>query len=151
MRITAQADTSFVPPGTGVPPTRTGELCSATPCVVDLPVGRYSLYLSSANGTFKHGDTDQLTVTEGLTYYVRSPGKYEPPTWLPWLPVLLVVAGVAVVTTGAVLAANDDSAVRTPGFVVLGGGVGLLTWGGIEYYDASRAKQQEGASTIWKW
>lgn len=150
MRVTAQADTSFVPPGAPVPPTRTGELCSSTPCIADLPVGRYKLYLSSADGTFLHGDTDQLDVTEGLTYYVRAPGHYEPPTWLAPLPLVLVITGAALLTTGLVMLIGTDQDLHTPGYFALGGGFALGTWGAFETYDASRAKQQAGATTVWK-
>jgi hypothetical protein len=151
MQITASADHSFVPPGGGVPATRTGELCRTTPCVVDLPVGQYELYLSSADGSFKHGDTDTLRVTEGLTYYVRAPGKYEPPRWFAALPIVLSIAASAALVTGSVLAADPgDSGTRTTGYVILGGGFALGVWAGIEIYDASRAKQQEGATTVWK-
>lgn len=150
MHVVAQADASFVPPGHSVPPTRTGDLCQATPCVADLPVGRYKLYLTSADGSFSHGDTDDITVTEGVTYYVRAPGRYEPPEWLRVYPVVLVTAAAAMAVTGIVLAAENEGTPRTAGLVMIGGGVVLGVWGGIELYDASRAKQQEGATTIWR-
>src|SRR5262245_10972846 len=50
MRISVRADESFIPPGMSVPPTRSGELC-VTPCVVDLPAGRYKLFLVSDDGS----------------------------------------------------------------------------------------------------
>jgi hypothetical protein len=150
MRITAQADTSFIPPGASAPPTRTGELCVRTPCIADLPVGRYKLYLSSADGAFTHGDTDELVVTEGVTYYLRAPGKYEPPTWVPVLPTLLATMAAAVVITGAALATSHEESTQTTGFVVMGAGAALGIWGGFELYDASRAKTQAGTTTTWK-
>jgi hypothetical protein len=150
MRIVAQADASFVPPGHSVPPTRTGDLCASTPCVADLPVGRYKLYLSSADGAFKHGDTDDLTVTEGVTYYVRAPGRYEPPEWIRVYPLVLVTAAAALIVTGAVVAAENEGTPRAAGIAMLGGGAVLGVWGGIELYDASRAKQQDGATTVWR-
>jgi hypothetical protein len=152
MHVVAQADRTFVPPGHSVPPTRTGDLCPSTPCVADLPVGRYKLYISSADGSFKHGDTDELNVTDGVTYYVRAPGRYEPPEWLRVFPVVLVTGAAALAIAGTVLAVNDDgsSQSRTAGYVMMGGGVAIGIWGGIELYDASRAKQQEGTSTVWR-
>jgi hypothetical protein len=152
MHVVAQADRSFVPPGQSVPPTRTGDLCSSTPCVADLPVGRYKLYLSSADGAFKHGDADELVVTDGVTYYVRAPGRYEPPEWLRVLPIVIVTGAAALLVAGAALALNGEasSQSRTAGYVMMGGGVVIGVWGGIELYDASRAKQQEGATTVWR-
>jgi hypothetical protein len=152
MRVTAQADHTFVPPGGGVTPTRTGELCMSTPCVVDLPAGRYRLFLSSADGSFSHGDTDDLVVTEGVIYYSRAPGHHEPPTWFPVLPTVVIVGAAALIAGGAVLATDreEKGESRTAGFVLLGAGAVLGIWGGIEMYDASRAKQQEGATTIWR-
>lgn len=152
MHIVAQADASFVPPGHSVPPTRTGDLCPSTPCVADLPVGRYKLYLSSADGAFKHGDTDELMVTEGVTYYVRAPGRYEPPEWLAPLPIVLLTGAVGLLVAGTVLAANEhgSSDSRTAGYVMLGGGAAIGVWGSIELYESSRAKQQDGATTTWR-
>jgi len=150
MHVVAQADTSFVPPGQSVPPTRSGGLCPSTPCVADLPVGRYKLFLTSADGSFTHGDVDELTVTDGVTYYVRAPGRYQAPEWLRVYPIVLLTAAAALVVTGTVFAVEKDGTERAAGFAVLGGGVVIGVWGGIELYDASRAKQQEGATTVWK-
>jgi hypothetical protein len=151
MRVTAEAEAAFVPPGGHAPASRTGSLCATTPCVVDLPVGRYTLYLSSADGAFKHGDTDALEVTEGLTYYVRAPGRYESPTWFPALPTVLVITAAALITTGTVIAVSQDDGARAAGYAAIAGGVAVGTWGSIEAYDASRAKEQPGATTTWKW
>ena len=60
MRVEARADLDFVPPGSNAPPTRFGELC-VTPCVVDLPPGKYKLYLTSADGGYARGDVDNET------------------------------------------------------------------------------------------
>lgn len=149
LRVTARGDTAFVPPGTNVPPTRTGELC-VTPCVADLPYGNYRLFMSSADGSYSQTDTDDLSVREGVTYHVRAPGKYEPPTWLPVLPtVVLAVATVAVLGGAALASKKDDKDSQTTGFIMIGAGVGIGIGGGILYYDASRAKRQDGATTEW--
>jgi hypothetical protein len=109
MKITARADTTFVPPGHPVPPNRTGDLCT-TPCIADLPVGRYELYMTSADGSYAHGDTDMLDVTEGVTHYERAPGKFVQPKWIPVLPTLVVAVGVAAALGGgALLTGKDDS------------------------------------------
>lgn len=150
MRVVVQADTSFIPPGGSVPPTRTGELCPSTPCAADLPVGRYKLFLTSADGSFTHGDTDELIVTEGVTYYVRSPGRYEAPHWIHAYPALLLAGAVALVVGGSILASEPGNTNQGIGIATMIGGAGLGVWGGIELYDESRAKQQNGATTVWK-
>lgn len=150
MRVVVQADPSFIPPGSAVPPTRTGELCPSTPCAADLPVGRYRLFLTSADGSFMHGDTDDLVVTEGVTYYVRAPGRYEAPHWIHAYPALLLAGAVALVIGGSVLASEPGDTNRGVGIATMLGGAGLGVWGGIELYDESRAKQQNGATTVWK-
>jgi hypothetical protein len=147
LRITARGDTAFVPPGTNVPPTRTGELC-VTPCVADLPYGNYRLFMSSADGSYSQTDTDDLSVREGITYHVRAPGKYEPPTWLPVLPTVVLIAASVAVLGGATLASRDEEN-RTAGFVLIGAGVAVGIGGGLLYYDASRGARQDGATTEW--
>jgi hypothetical protein len=149
MRISVRADESFIPPGMTVPPNRSGELCT-TPCVADLPAGRYKLFLVSADGSVPGGDVDRLEVRQGgVNYYVRAPGRSEPRTWLPALPVLISIAGTVALIGGlGLLAANEDSN-KTAGAVLLGAGAVAIVAGGIVYYDASRGTQQEGATTHW--
>jgi hypothetical protein len=148
MRITARADTAFVPPGSQLQPTRTGELCT-TPCAVDLPVGSYKLYMTSADGSYSHGDTDTLVVREGLTYYVRAPGKFEPPQWIHVLPTVILTAGLTLALAGAAMTTSDDETTQTTGMVLLGGGIAVSIGGGVLAYDASRGTQQDGATTSW--
>jgi len=148
MRITARADTAFVPPGTQMQPTRTGELCT-TPCAVDLPVGNYKLYMTSADGSYSHGDTDTIVVREGLTYYVRAPGKFEPPQWIHVLPTVIFAAGLTLALVGATMTTSEDETTQTTGMVLLGGGIAVSIGGGILAYDASRGTQQDGATTTW--
>jgi len=148
LRITARADVAFVPPGTNVPATRTGELC-VTPCVADLPLGHYRLFMNSADGSYAQGDTDDLRVGEGVTYHVRAPGKFEPPTWLPVLPTVLVIVATGAFLGGVALVSQRDDSQRTTGFILMGAGVGVGVAGGILYYDASRGARQDGATTEW--
>jgi hypothetical protein len=148
MNITARADETFIPPGMSVPPTRSGELCT-TPCIVDLPVGRYKLYLVSADGSVPGGDVDSIEVREGLTYYVRAPGRSEPRTWVPALPVMITIAGAAALIGGAALLSADDDSTRTGGVLLLAAGGVAVVGGSIVYYDASRGTQQQGATTSW--
>jgi len=150
MRVTAQADTSFVPPGASAAPSRTGELC-VTPCAADLPEGRYRLFLSSVDG--EHGDTDDLVVSSGLTVYRRAPGKYVTPSVANRvLPAIVVAVGAVLASVGLVIAAgasgpNDNPA---PGLVLGGVGAAAAIGGGFWAYDASRAVEQRGATTSWQ-
>lgn len=151
MRVVAEYDPSFAPPGAPPVTTRTGELC-VTPCVADLPVGRYRLYLSSVSGDGR-GDTDDLVVGEGLSAYRRAPGKYTTPTITNGIApgALLIASMLAIAFGGALLGQSDGDGGSTPGGLVLvGAGVGGLIGGGIWAYDASRAEQQEGSSTTWQ-
>jgi hypothetical protein len=149
MKITAQADASFVPPGATVAPTRSGELCT-TPCVVDLPLGRYKLFMNAARPGTDNGDVDELLVNPGVNYYVRAPGKYEAPEWIPVVPTLLVVAGAVLLTGGAILAgAGDDTGSHVGGGTLMAGGLSLGIVGGVMSYNKSRATMQQGATTTW--
>ena len=149
MNVAARADETFIPPGMNVPPTRSGELCT-TPCIVDLPVGRYKLYLVSADGSVPGGDVDMVEVREGLTYYVRAPGRSEPRTWVPALPVMITIVGTVALLGGVALLTSDDDSTRTGGALLLAGGGVAVVGGGIVYYDASRGTQQQGTTTIWR-
>jgi hypothetical protein len=148
LKLTARGDTAFVPPGQHVAPTRSGELC-VTPCVVDLPAGQYKLFMVSADGSYEHGDTDQLTVREGLNYYVRAPGRFEPPQWLHVIPSIIVIAGTLLVVTGVTIASSPTSDQQTTGLALVGAGVGIGVAGGIMAYDQGRGSTQEGATTAW--
>lgn len=148
MRVVAEAARRFDAPAGERP--RSGELC-VSPCVVDVPPGRYRLYLSSVNDAGASGDVDDLQVKPGLTYYLRAPGRFQHPTWKPWGAIMVAIAGGLIATGGiawtAAAASADSSAL--PGLVVLGAGVGLLIGGGIYTYDAQRGSLQEGATTQW--
>jgi hypothetical protein len=148
MRVSVRADESFVPPGQAVPPTRSGELC-ITPCVSDLPAGRYKLFMVSADGSLPGGDVDVLDVREGgLNYHLRSPSQAEPRQWIPVLPVVMAVAGGLALAGGAALMTAPEPDRTAGALLLLGGGI-AITAGGIVYYDASRGTQQEGATTHW--
>lgn len=149
MKITAQADTTFVPPGATIAPTRSGDLCT-TPCIVDLPLGRYKLYMRGAGAATAHGDVDELLVQPGVNYYVRAPGRFEPPEWIPIVPTLLVIAGAGLFAGGAVLAATEDRvSSQVLGGTLMLGGVSLSVVGGVMSYNKSRATIQEGATSAW--
>jgi hypothetical protein len=149
MRVDAKYDPSFVPPG-GAPETaRSGELCT-TPCVVDLPRGRYRLYLSATAATDAGtGDVDDLVLGDGTYVYRRAPGRYKTPSIYNQIaPGALIVLGLTGMVIGSALLSNEDTAV--PGGLVLGAGVAATVGGGIWGYDATRAETQDGATTFWK-
>jgi hypothetical protein len=149
MKITGKADTEFVPPGSNVPATRSGDLCT-TPCVVDLPAGNYRLYLASADGTYSRGDVDDIVVHPDATnYYVRAPGRYEPAQWLHVIPSVLIIAGSILVVGGLALTRSENDSDQTTGLALMGGGFALTITGGILAYDESRGSVQEGKSTTW--
>jgi hypothetical protein len=148
MKIEARGDLEFVPPGTNYRPSHFGELC-VTPCVIDLPVGRYKLYLRP-EGTSNSGDVDVIDLREGMNYYVRAPGRFDPPQWLHVWPSVLAIAGVTAFSVGAGFAFGRDSGARGAGAALMVGGVVITTTGGILIYDASRGSTQEGATTLWR-
>ena len=149
MRVSAKYDPSFVPPGGSVEQGRSGELC-VTPCVVDLPVGKYRLFLSAPDAvSSSRGDTDDLVVAEGVQIYRRAPGLYRTPSPIDALgPAAVFVASVVMVIGGAALAQDSDKRGLGTG-VAVGGLVGGVL-GGVWAYDASRARQQDGATTSWQ-
>jgi hypothetical protein len=148
MKISARADTNFVPPGATVAPSQSGDLCSS-PCVVDLPLGRYKLYMTAANANSTRGDVDELLVNRGVNYYVRAPGKFEPPEWLPTMPTVLIITGAILIGSGAVLAAEDGSSSKVLGGSIMVGGLGLEIAGGVLSYNKRRGTIQQGATTAW--
>jgi hypothetical protein len=155
MRISMQSGPSFVPPGAGAPPSRSGELC-LTPCAADLPFGKYRLFMWAEGGS-QHGDTDDLVVGEGVTVYRRAPGKYTTPSIPERIPsAVLVVGGVVLLTLGVAIAtasaapnADGSSSSPVPGLLLGAAGIGLGIGGGVWAYEASRATRQRGATTTW--
>ncbi len=149
MKVEAKFDPSFIPPGGATEHGRSGELC-VTPCVVDLPVGKYRLFLSATEAVdAAAGDTDDLVVGEGVQVYRRAPGRYKTPRRIDALgPAAVLVVSLAALTLGGALLARGDS--RAPGAgLVIGGAVGGVL-GGLWAYDASRATQQNGATSVWQ-
>jgi hypothetical protein len=147
MRVVAEAEPQFQARATEQP--RSGELC-VSPCVVDVPPGRYKLFLESVgDGTSgaTGGDVDELHVPPGLTYYLRAPGRFEHPTWIPWSPFLVGLTGLVVTSIGLGLAAGSQH--ETSGLVVMGAGLGLVIGGSVYAYDAQRGSIQQGATTQW--
>ena len=143
MRVVAQGQRGFqVTPAAG---TREGDLC-VTPCVVDIPPGPYRLYLRSEGGRGASGDVDDLLVSERLNYYVRAPGKFEHPTWVPGGPVLISSLGLSLILAGALVAAGSSP---TPGLAIAGVGLGVTIGGGVLVYEAQRGQIQQGATTTW--
>jgi hypothetical protein len=153
MRIIAETDPVFVPPGAKAPPpSRSGELC-VTPCVADLPVGKYRLFMSAEAGE-QHGDTDDLLVGQGLTVYRRAPGKYTTPTIPDRIgPAAVLVLGAVLLSVGLSMAtlsaAPNGNGDAVPGLLLGGAGIGLGIGGGVWLYEASRAVRQQGATTTW--
>src|SRR5690349_9664732 len=78
MDVVAQSLQTFA--GAATQPAQAGLLCR-TPCVVDLPYGRYTLYFSGLAGDESRGDVAPLEVHAGLTVLRRAPGKYETPPY----------------------------------------------------------------------
>jgi hypothetical protein len=149
MRVIAKYDPSFIPPGGPAEHGRSGELC-VTPCVVDLPVGKYRLFLSATeNVDAAAGDTDDLVVGEGLQVYRRAPGRYQTPSPTDALaPGATLIVSLLALTAGTVLMAKEDSRGAATGLVV--GGVVGGTLSGFWAYDKSRATQQDGATSTWR-
>lgn len=149
MRVLAKYDPSFVPPGAPTEKGVSGELC-ITPCVVELPVGKYRLFFSATEGSEPSlGDSDDLIVSEGLTIYRRAPGRYRTPSPVDQLgPAALFVLGITAITVGTLLISDhDDKAAPT---ALIGGGAAAVIGGGVWGYHQSRATQQDGASTVWQ-
>jgi hypothetical protein len=146
MRVVAEAQAQFQ--AEAHPGPRAGELC-VSPCVVDVPPGNYKLYLSGIGATAALGDVDELRVGQGLTYYLRAPGKFDPPRWLPGGATAVVVGGAIVTAIGLGIALSPNDKATVPGTVTVGVGLALLVGGGIYLYDAQRGSIQEGATTQW--
>jgi len=128
---------------------RSGELC-VTPCVVDMPPGEYTLYLQSLEKD-GGGDVDQLLVSERLTYYLRAPGHFQHPTWVPAGPTIVSTLGVILTTVGflTLVGGSNTAASRTAGFALAGGGLAITIGGGVYIYEAQRGAIQKGATTTW--
>jgi hypothetical protein len=141
MDVVAQTTASFT---SNVAP-RSGFLCR-TPCVVDLPLGSYTLYFSGLAKESARGDVARLEVREGINVLRRAPGKYQPPEEGSDIGVVLLVTGISALSLGIALAAISDEAV--PGIAVATIGAGA-TVGGIALMPGRRAEQQEGATTTW--
>ncbi len=152
MRVVSRRSRTSPTPDAQAMPTRTGDLC-VTPCVVDLPIGRYDLHLSSADGSVEHEDEDQLVVGPGTSYYLRAPGRYEPADWVQVGPAFALVGAIILVIAGTgTLAASSRGSSSRPvtGAVMLGGGIGLGIGAWLWNDEAGRATAQEGATTFWK-
>jgi hypothetical protein len=155
MRVSITSDPTFVPPGGSAPPSRSGELC-LTPCVADLPQGKYRLFMYAEGGQ-QAGDSDDLVVGEGMTVYRRAPGKYTTPTITERVPpaivtvlgVVLFSVGLSLTTVSAAPSTNGSSNSPLPGLLLGGIGLGLGIGGGVWFYETSRATRQRGATTMW--
>ena len=149
MRVSAKFDPTFTPPGGSTEKGLSGELC-VTPCVVDLPVGKYRLFFSAVDYSEQSlGDRDDLVVAEGLTVYRRAPGRYRTPSPVDQVgPAAVFVAGSLAFTLGT-LSAERENSDRTADAALLLIGSAVMIGGGLWAYDRSRATQQDGASTVW--
>jgi hypothetical protein len=150
MDVAAKYDPTFVPPGGAPENTRSGELCT-TPCVVDLPVGKYRLFFSAAEGTDSaSGDSDDILVREGLQVYRRAAGRYETPSPADQiLPGTVLVLSAIAIPVGAVLSAGDGGE-KAVGVILIGAGIAGAIGGGIWAYDTTRATQQAGSSVLFQ-
>jgi len=149
MRVAAKYDPTFIPPGGSTEKGKSGELC-ITPCVVDLPFGKYRLFFSALDySETSLGDIDDLVVNEGLTIYRRAPGSYRTPSPVDQIaPGALLLVGAVALTASALTAAKTDNPGMTAGLAV-GGGVALIG-GGVWGYEQSRATQRDGSTTVWQ-
>ena len=150
MHVIAQGQQEFQP--SAVNGTRTGELC-VSPCVVDMPPGKYKLFMTDARQGGNAGDVDDLTVGTDLTYYLRAPGRFEHPTWIPAAPTLVATLGVTLAAVGLFWAVSnagsESSASSRPGLMLFGVGVAVGIGGSVLIYDAQRGSIQQGATTSW--
>lgn len=154
MRVTAQAEVGFVPPGGRPDTSESGPLC-VTPCVADLPAARYRLYFSSLDADDPStGDTDDLELSPGYYVYRRAPGRYETPSpSAQVLPVIVVTLGMTALVLGSVALSHHYSYSQgsaAGGYGLLALGLGGTIGGGIWWYDSSRAIRQEGATSFWR-
>jgi hypothetical protein len=151
MLVAVRYDPSFIPPGGAPSTTQSGELCT-TPCVADLPVGKYRLFLSATGGTDPSmGDTDDVKLAEpGVYVYRRAPGRYDTPSPTAQIgPVTLVVlSSVALVAGFVILGADSEN--QAAGGALIGGGIAGSIGGWIWSYEASRAEKQDGRSTFFR-
>lgn len=150
MRVAATYDPTFSPPGGQAQTARSGELCT-TPCVVDLPKGKYRLFFSATQATdAAAGDADDVRVDEGVQIYRRAPGRYQTPSPTDEiLPAVALGASlVAIVAGGGISATNQNN--RTGGALLLGVGIAGTIGSSIWIYDTSRATQQDGAGTFFR-
>lgn len=147
MRVVAKYDPSFVPPGSTPQTARSGELCT-TPCVVDLPKGRYRLFMSATGGMDPGtGDVDDLVLEEGTFVYRRASGRYKTPSIYDGIaPAALMLVSITAMTVGGVMLSDSEG--RVLGGVLLGAGIAGTIGSGIWGYDASRAETQDGATTF---
>jgi len=139
--VTAQSLERFE--GAASRPAPVGTLCT-TPCVVDLPLGRYRLLLAGPSDDPGRDDVVEVEVGEGVSVIRRAPGKHEVSESTPTVPILLVVGGVAGLGAGAAVIGSGDG---TAGGLLLGGGAALTIGGAVTW--PSGATEQEGASTYW--
>lgn len=143
MDVVARTDAAFV--ASAEVPSRSGFLCR-TPCVVDLPIGAYTLYFSGLEGDAARGDVTRLEVRDGLNVLRRSPGKYQAPEDANALGVTLAVLGSTMLGIGIALAVSTEEVPAGVGLSI-GGTAGTV--GGIALAMPKRAEQQEGATSAW--
>jgi hypothetical protein len=142
MDVAAQRLQAF--DGASAGPVATGPLCR-TPCVVDLPFGRYDLYLSGLASDPSRGDKAPVEVREGTNVLLRAPGKYEVPNSAQPGPIVLAsLGGLLAGVSPAFIAVKDSGIGLTVGSAVIG--VALLV-AGLATFDYT-ADQQAGTSTF---
>ncbi|MET0384844.1 MAG: hypothetical protein ABW321_02740 [Polyangiales bacterium] len=141
MDVAAQRIESFT--GAAGAGPAAGPLCR-TPCVKDLPLGRYDLFLSGLASDPTRGDRAPVDVREGTNVLLRAPGKYEVPRAFQTGPFFLITGGVVLAAVSpAFLAQGVEQPAVTATMAVAG--LAMLV-AGLILYDY-RPEQQAGTST----
>jgi hypothetical protein len=130
-----------------------GPVCT-TPCIADLPYGRYDLYFSLRSPSITRGDHDQISVTTGVRVQRRALGTSTPADGGQRNGgVMLAIVGASAALTGAGFLALGASMDEQDSMVAIGGaslaGGALLTVIGALMMQAGQATSQEGATTSW--
>ncbi len=144
MRVSVKKERDLGQEG-GSQPRVQGYVCT-TPCVADLPLGTYRVYLSPGEGSdLESGDSDTLTVKRGTWVYLRAPGQFNRVTvGETYLSAVVVVGAALTVLPGGGLLITGPRAVG--GAVVAASVAGTIA-SGIWAHRLSRGTIQPGATT----
>lgn len=157
--VSARAEEHFDVPSNKFSFRRQNPLC-VTPCVVDLPIGKYQLTFETPAGERLSQDTDTVELKPGVNYLVRAPGKNYP-SQAPVAPAWVLGAGITSFVVANFLFLGyphleDENTKKTLGNVSLGlnligltGAISGAIWYHQEKYRLQGATQK-GASTVWQ-